>query len=315
MPLKSTAQVLWTSAKSQTAKSKPGFVTIVIPVLNEEKHLPLLLEDLAQQSYQDFSVIVVDGNSEDQTIDRIKTFEKKLDLTVVQTQKRSASHQRNLGGVAAKTEWVIFMDADNRLPAYFLDGIRYQLAKQPQTDLFTTLIKTAGEEKVDKAVQHVINLSLEMYNTINKPQAFGAMIGVKTQVFKKIKFDEATTYLEDSLFVKTAVKQNFTFKVFRQPRYYYSLRRLKREGTLTMLRKGASIQLEFLQGKTQFNDDRYPMLGGAYHEDHEYHGDHDEHGDQRVPLLGSLNSYLRQASAKQLQQVRKLLQAIKVDSD
>ena len=58
--------------------SQRPFFSIIIPSLNEEKYLPLLLEDLSQQTFKSFEVIIIDGKSEDKTIELAKTFNKKL---------------------------------------------------------------------------------------------------------------------------------------------------------------------------------------------------------------------------------------------
>ncbi len=43
------------------------FYSIIIPTLNEEKYLPLLLSDLNKQKEKNFEVIIVDGSSIDNT--------------------------------------------------------------------------------------------------------------------------------------------------------------------------------------------------------------------------------------------------------
>lgn len=47
---------------------KNVFFSIIIPTLNEEGYLPLLLEDLKKQTFNDFEVVHIDGNSDDQTV-------------------------------------------------------------------------------------------------------------------------------------------------------------------------------------------------------------------------------------------------------
>ncbi len=283
-----------------------SFFTIIIPTLNEEKYLPQLLQDLAKQSYDGFTVIVVDGGSTDETVQLAQQFAPQLTLQIIRAHKKGVSHQRNLGGKAAQSPWIVFMDADNRLPAYFLDGLRYQIARHPQTDLFTTLVSTT-EDAVDLAIQHTINLSLELSQKINKPQGFGAMIGCRQTLFAQLQFNERTKYLEDSGFIDAAVKLGYNYQLFRQPRYGYSLRRIKKEGGLNMLRTGALMQIEFLQGKRKFTDNRYPMLGGSYYAE--------QATNSITNNLQALQKFLKDASDKQLAQARKLLRAVKMDLD
>ncbi|MFH1244651.1 MAG: glycosyltransferase, partial [bacterium] len=54
--------------------TKKPFFSLIIPALNEAKYLPLLLDDLSKQTFLDFEVIVVDGNSDDQTVAKAKSF-------------------------------------------------------------------------------------------------------------------------------------------------------------------------------------------------------------------------------------------------
>jgi len=283
-----------------------SFFTIVIPTLNEEKYLPQLLQDLAKQSYDGFTVIVVDGGSTDETVQLAQQFAPQLTLQIIRARKKGVSHQRNLGGRAAQSPWILFMDADNRLPTYFLDGLRYHIARHPHTDVFTTLVDTTADA-VDSAIQHTINLSLELAYRVNKPQAFGAMIGCKTTLFKRLQFDEQTKYLEDSTFIDAVTNQGYAYQLFRQPRYGYSLRRIKKEGGLNMLRTGALMQIEFLQGKRKFTDNRYPMLGGGYYAE--------QATNSITNNLQTLQKFLKDASDKQLKQARKLLRAVKMDLD
>ena len=53
---------------ARSVKKTEPFFSIIIPTLNEEKYLPLLLSDLEHQLFTDFEVIVVDGKSADKTV-------------------------------------------------------------------------------------------------------------------------------------------------------------------------------------------------------------------------------------------------------
>lgn len=127
-------------------QQKP-FFSIVIPTLNEAQYLPHLLSDLADQTYTNFEIIHVDAHSDDSTTTESEKFNKTLVIKTTQSDIKNVSHQRNLDIELAKGDWIIFMDADNRLPKYFLDGIRYRLAQKPSTDIFTTWVKVSGDKK------------------------------------------------------------------------------------------------------------------------------------------------------------------------
>jgi glycosyltransferase involved in cell wall biosynthesis len=91
-------------------------VSVVIPVLNEERHLGQLLSDIQRQSRRPEEVIVVDAGSYDATV-RIA----KHSLATVLHGEPPVARGRNLGGYSAKGDAIFFLDADTRLPETFLE--------------------------------------------------------------------------------------------------------------------------------------------------------------------------------------------------
>ena len=81
-------------------------ITIVIPVLNEERHIKKILQSLVG-----YDVIVVDGGSQDSTISVARQF----DVTIVKCMKGRAS-QMNAGAERAEGDQLLFLHADTTLP-------------------------------------------------------------------------------------------------------------------------------------------------------------------------------------------------------
>jgi glycosyltransferase involved in cell wall biosynthesis len=273
------------------------FFSIIIPTLNEEKYLPLLLKDLTKQTFTDFEVLVIDGKSEDRTVAYCQKYEAHLNVTVMTSSERNVSVQRNLGISKAKAPYILFMDADNRLPRFFLEGIKYQVTKNPDVDIFTTWIKVESRARVDQAIEKAINLGYEVYKNMGKPSAMGAFIGCKKKVTATVKFDKSQSFAEDGQFVQTACQKGFEFMVFHDPSFYYSLRRLKKEGALKSVGSTALLQLRYLQGKGFQDEDSYPMLGGSYYET----------GNPESTIINTIQKYLANASKKQLDYLKKVL--------
>jgi glycosyltransferase involved in cell wall biosynthesis len=242
------------------------FFSVIIPCLNEEKFLPNLLEDLNHQTFTDFEVIVVDGNSDDQTVTKAKTFSSPKPQ-VLTTKIRNVSHQRNLGTTKAKANWFVFMDADNRLPPHFIEGLKYQLSHK-QTDAFSTFCKPDTKHPQDQTIALILNVGQYASNLLKKPQALGAMIGVTRQAFNQIGgFKDEVKFREDTVFVQSLTKHNLTFKIFTDPTYTYSFRRFSKEGTLGMLRKVSKLQVKIIKDGYVGDNTEYPMLGGSYYQD------------------------------------------------
>jgi glycosyltransferase involved in cell wall biosynthesis len=246
------------------------FFTIVIPALNEAKFIPHLLKDLTKQTYKDFEVRIVDGSSEDKTALVADSFKTTLPLQVQITTTRNVSFQRNLGAKHSNAEWIIFLDADDQLPVYFLEGLHYHIIRT-KPDCFTTFIKADSSNPQDKAIANASNYGIIASTWVKKPFAFGAIIGVRHSVFKAIKgFDEDLTYQEDVDFVRRVIEHDHSFKVFKDPHIIFSFRRFRKEGTLKLLRKGATIELSNLTNLIDVSvEDEYPMLGGNFYSKNE----------------------------------------------
>ncbi len=245
--------------------SQAPYFSIIIPTLSEAKFLPTLLTDLTKQTNQDFEVIIVDAKSKDKTLKVAESFSSRLpSLVILESSKKNISFQRNLGAKKSQGQILLFIDADSGLPPFFLDGIRYKLSKLP-TDFFTTWIKADSPNTQDAAIATIINLAFETSRFLDLPTAFGAMLGFKRQVFQKIGgFNEKITYAEDQEIIRRSTAKKFKFLIYPDPPYIYSLRRLRRQGTLNSLRQFISLQTKLLTNGYSVDAKRdYPM-GGHY---------------------------------------------------
>lgn len=248
----------------QSMSKKPLF-SIIIPTLNEEKYLPLLLNDLSKQTLKDFEVIVIDGQSTDKTVNKAKSYQKLLPkIKLISSKIRNVSIQRNLGAKGSSGHYLIFNDADNRLPKYFLEGIKYQLTANP-TDIFTCWSDTDLPNTKDKTISQACNLMLEASLLSKSPSAFGAMIGCKKDVFDSGNgFDPKVGFAEDKDFVVKYYKSGYVFKIYKDPKYVYSLRRFHSHGALKVIQKSSKLLLKYLTGKTIDQKKEYPMGGKAF---------------------------------------------------
>ncbi|WP_370086793.1 TIGR04283 family arsenosugar biosynthesis glycosyltransferase [Ekhidna sp.] len=97
------------------------FISIIIPTLNEENYTGALLEFLSTHPEKDrFEVIVVDGGSNDATVEKVSEHSCKLIVTSIQ----SRAHQMNAGASAANGEVLYFVHADTKLLPSFVDDIQ-----------------------------------------------------------------------------------------------------------------------------------------------------------------------------------------------
>ena len=244
---------------------KPLF-SIVIPALNEAKYLPNLLNDLNKQTFRDFEVIVVDGKSEDKTLELAKTFISKLpQLTILTSQRRHVCTQRNLGAKHAKGNVLIFSDADNRLPAFFLQGIKYRY-ESLGADILSPYIEPDIKNTQNDTVAKAFNLFLDTQMNFQSRIILESLIVITSISFRKINgFDDKIDYAEGRDIMNKAVKHDLHVKRIKDPSYAFSFRRLRKFGILGIVSRMARIGISSLieGNKNKKARQLYPMLGGA----------------------------------------------------
>lgn len=261
-------------------KIKEPFFSVIIPTLNEEEALPNLLADLLDQNFINFEIIHVDGESSDRTQKIATDFAQKIagrkmiaaapDFQTLTVKKRNVSYQRNFGAKGARGKWLLFMDADNRLPKDFLAVMEKRLrGKNKQADVITTLIHVGLEDEdypLALPAIRVLNASLLLLAKTPRPGAFGAMLGLRKELFDQgeLVFNEKIKVLEDSLLVAAAKKRGFKFELLNEPTYAYSLRRVRRIGLTKTLVATMMMNLSYVFGDDlEASDHGYHMNGGG----------------------------------------------------
>jgi glycosyltransferase involved in cell wall biosynthesis len=104
-------------------------ISIVIPAYNEENNIQNILNDLFKQdlSKTSYEIIVVDNGSSDLTKDVVWNFfyqHPSLSLRLVHENRKGVSFAKNFGSIHCKFDYIIFIDADNRVQKDFLSKIK-----------------------------------------------------------------------------------------------------------------------------------------------------------------------------------------------
>ena len=110
--------------------------SVVVPAYNVEKDLPALLQNLLEQTYHVFEVIVVDDCATDETgkvaDSYLQAFRgKQVDYVVIhKPQNEGLSMARNTGISHAAGDYILFLDADDTLEKNLLQRVSDALQNQ-----------------------------------------------------------------------------------------------------------------------------------------------------------------------------------------
>lgn len=211
--------------------------SVVIPTLNEELYLPKVLGDLEAQTSKDFEVIVVDGNSTDNTRTIAQAFSKKMPLTFLTCTKRNVSCQRNMGAEMAKGKYLVFLDADNRIPKDFIVALKQPCLTKGYPLIIPTILPEDTSQKT-KVLISLVNTLVKLSQTYGRPLSGGGNFIIKKDLFEKLGgFQEDLFMSEDHDLVRRAWQKGYKAKVLRTVKVTNSMRRGDVEGDMSLIYK------------------------------------------------------------------------------
>lgn len=97
-------------------EKKPPFFTIIIPTFNSVKTLDATLQSLNLQSFENFEIIISDGNSQDGTTSIIENYEKlKLKTTISSRPDKGVYDAINKAIDLSTGNWIYILGSDDTL--------------------------------------------------------------------------------------------------------------------------------------------------------------------------------------------------------
>jgi glycosyltransferase involved in cell wall biosynthesis len=111
-------------------------ISVVIPAYNAERFIAQTLESVLAQTLPPDEVLVIDDGSTDSTADVAERF--GAPVRVIRRANARQSATRNFGVQEAKSEWIAFIDADDRWEPDKLARQAEELARHPEADLCYT---------------------------------------------------------------------------------------------------------------------------------------------------------------------------------
>jgi rSAM/selenodomain-associated transferase 2/rSAM/selenodomain-associated transferase 1 len=142
---------------AETALAAGESISVIIPTLNEESHLPFLLEQLKRCDPHE--IIIADGGSRDRTVE----IAEQAGARVVHAAKGRAS-QMNLAAASATGEFLLFLHADTMPPTDYTSIIR-SILHAPGTSAGAFGFSLSGKLSSAPLIERMVNLRCRLFQT------------------------------------------------------------------------------------------------------------------------------------------------------
>lgn len=154
-------------------KTKMASISVIIPCFNEEKHICKCLDSIlsADPYYDSIEILIIDGCSEDKTLQQIEPYIKKYSyIRTIHNPNRTLASGWNLGVAESKGTIIFAMNAHAEIRRTYFHALITGMNKH-EADCIGPLILTQPQEKtffgelVATAISHPFGVGNSKFRT------------------------------------------------------------------------------------------------------------------------------------------------------
>jgi len=242
-------------------------VTLIIPIYNAERYLRRTLDSVAEQTFQDMEVLLLNDGSKDESLSICREYEARDSrFRVIDKENSGVSDTRNQGMRLAGGKYLQFMDSDDWLTPDATECL-VTAAEEDECDLvIADFYRVDGEHYAEKRhirTEKVMSREEFAMEMANDPADF--YYGVMWNKLYRRKVveqnglccDTSLKWCEDFLFNLRFIRYGERFRALQKPIYYY----MKRKGSLVATE---SVSVDAVRLKFEFLEkyrDLYQSMG------------------------------------------------------
>ncbi|GAB1440031.1 glycosyltransferase [Providencia sp.] len=174
-----------------------GLVSIIMPCYNAEKYISESINSVLAQTYTKFELIIIDDSSTDKSINIISEYQDDRIKLIKSNLNQGVAASRNKGIIAAKGQYISFLDSDD---LWLPNKLEYQLTKlQAGYDVVCSNYFTFNNET---DIKLRVSPAIIKYSSMLKSNFIGNLTGTYNvsnigKVFqKKIGHEDYVMWLE-----------------------------------------------------------------------------------------------------------------------
>lgn len=143
-------------------------VSVVMPVYNESEYIDKCVVSLLKQDYPLNSMewIFVDGNSTDDTVERLNEYQKKHPklISVINNPKKTVPYAMNIGIIASKGKYIIRLDAHAEYAENYISKCVYYL-ESIDADNVGGIVETKSKGIIGNAIAKMLSSKFGVGNS------------------------------------------------------------------------------------------------------------------------------------------------------
>lgn len=142
-------------------------ISIIVPIYNVERYLRKCLDSIANQTYKEFEVLMINDGSTDRSADIAETYLHDNRFQLINKSNGGQGQARNVGLENAKGEYVCFIDSDDFIALEYLE-ILYELLKNNNADIAQCGVNRVWENNDRTQAYNYTGLENVIYTNIKK---------------------------------------------------------------------------------------------------------------------------------------------------
>lgn len=205
-------------------------ISVIIPVYNVEKYLPICLNSILSQTYKNLEIILVDDGSIDNSSKICDKYSNIDNRVIVFHQKnKGVSAARNLGVSVATGKYLTFVDSDDQLCNDAIEYL-YEILIRHDADISCCNFEYGYVNRIS-TIENVFE-AIQCYNKVDSLRTLLYQKNIdtslwaklyKTKLFKGIKFPIGKIYEDFGTFYKILLKID-KLVYSNQKKYIYLIR-------------------------------------------------------------------------------------------
>jgi glycosyltransferase involved in cell wall biosynthesis len=205
-------------------------VSVIIPCYNQGKYVDEAVDSVLAQTFQDFEIIIVnDGSTDEFTNEKLKNYDKPK-THVIHTTNEGLSAARNNGIKASRGEYILPLDADDKIQASFIEQALFNIENNLNIGAVSTNWIIFGEkDALDTSFANVVsNTKFKGGTVIDYLMSNNSM---SCGLFSRKIWNEAGGYnesmkngFEDWDFWISITERDYQIFVIEEPLYFYRVK-------------------------------------------------------------------------------------------